>query len=167
MASIQTGLFLIFVLDGIIIGVLFDFFRILRKSFVTGNIITAIEDIIFWLLSGILILYSIFTYNNGIIRGYMFLGVLCGALLYMLTISKLFIKINVIIISFIKKAISIILRPIKWILDILKNIFLKPVSAIFIRINKILKKFIIKILKFSKKAKNKNMEKDFTKKCRK
>lgn len=77
MANTQAVLFLIFVLDGIIIGVIFDFFRILRKSFFTGSIITAIEDIIFWIFTSGIILYTIFVYNNGIIRGYMFLGVFC------------------------------------------------------------------------------------------
>ena len=36
----QAYLFLIFSLNGFIIGVLFDFFRILRKSFKTKDIIT-------------------------------------------------------------------------------------------------------------------------------
>ena len=95
-------LFLLFALDGVIIGILFDFFRILRRSFSTGNILTAVEDIIFWICAGIILLYSIFVYNNGAIRGYMFLGVFCGATLCMLTLSKIFINVNVYILYFIK-----------------------------------------------------------------
>ena len=68
----QTYLFLMFLLNGLIIGIFFDFFRILRKSFNTSDIVTYIEDFLFWLLTGILILYSIFTFNNGEIRIYMF-----------------------------------------------------------------------------------------------
>ena len=56
----QTYLFLMFLLNGLIIGIFFDFFRILRKSFNTSDIVTYIEDFLFWLLTGILILYYIF-----------------------------------------------------------------------------------------------------------
>ena len=60
MAINQAYLFLIFALNGFVIGLLFDFFRILRKSFKTADIITYIEDILFWILSGLTVLYSIF-----------------------------------------------------------------------------------------------------------
>ena len=53
MISNQANLFLIFTINGVIIGLLFDFFRILRRSFKTKDIITYIEDIIFWILTRI------------------------------------------------------------------------------------------------------------------
>ena len=43
MANSQAILFLLFALDGAIIGILFDFFRILRRSFSTGSILTALD----------------------------------------------------------------------------------------------------------------------------
>ena len=98
----QGYLFLIFTIDGFIIGLLFDFFRILRKSFKTPNIVTYIEDILFWLLTGYLLLYSIFTFNNGEIRFFIFLGIGIGIILYMLTLSKYLIQINVFIIKTFK-----------------------------------------------------------------
>lgn len=102
MITNQAYLFLIFTLNGIIIGLLFDFFRVLRKSFKTSDFITYIEDILFWILTGILILYSIFIFNNGEIRFYMLLGIFIGIALYMLMFSNYVIKINVFIIKIIK-----------------------------------------------------------------
>ena len=64
MITNQAYLFLIFTVNGIIIGLLFDFFRILRKAMKTKDIVTYIEDFIFWILTGAIILYSIFTFNN-------------------------------------------------------------------------------------------------------
>ena len=61
----QANLFLIFTINGILIGLLFDIFRILRKSFKTSDIITYCEDLLFWILTGLLLLYSIFTFNAG------------------------------------------------------------------------------------------------------
>ena len=60
MITNQAYLFLIFVINGLLIGLLFDFFRILRLSFKTRDFVTYIEDIIFWIITGIIVLYSIF-----------------------------------------------------------------------------------------------------------
>ena len=52
MVKDQAYLFLIFIANGIIIGILFDFFRILRKTFKTSDMITYVEDLLFWILTG-------------------------------------------------------------------------------------------------------------------
>ena len=54
MVTNQAYLFCIFIINGIIIGILFDFFRILRKTFKTSDLITYIEDSLFWILTGII-----------------------------------------------------------------------------------------------------------------
>ena len=124
MVTNQAYLFLIFILNGILIGLLFDFFRILRKSFKTKDIITYIQDIIFWILTGFIILYSTFTFNNGEIRIFMFIAILLGIIFYMTLISSYVIKINVTIINFIKNIIvkitDIILMPFKLIYSFLQ-----------------------------------------------
>ena len=150
----QVYLFLIFIVNGILIGILFDFFRILRKSFKTKDIITYIEDLLFWILAGTSILYFIFVYNNGEIRLFMFLGIAIGLVLYMLIFSSLFIKINVSIITFLKnifiKIFTIILIPFKF----LKKMFFKPISFIFINIRKNFTNIYNNFNKISKKHKN-------------
>lgn len=60
-------------MNGLLIGLTFDFFRILRKCFKTKNWITYIQDIVFWIITGLIILYSIFKFNNGELRGFIFL----------------------------------------------------------------------------------------------
>ena len=150
----QVYLFLIFIVNGILVGILFDFFRILRKSFKTKDIITYIEDLLFWILAGTSILYFIFVYNNGEIRLFMFLGIAIGLVLYMLIFSSLFIKINVSIITFLKnifiKIFTIILIPFKF----LKKMFFKPISFIFINIRKNFTNIYNNFNKISKKHKN-------------
>lgn len=129
-----------FVINGILIGFLFDIFRILRKSFKTKDIITYIEDISFWILTGLLTLYFIFYYNNGEIRFYIFLGIILGILIYILTISKYIIKFSVTVINFIKdiisKVIQIIFYPLKIIINFLKKLLFRPISFICINIRK-------------------------------
>ena len=143
MVTDQALLFLIFIINGIIIGLLFDFFRILRRSFKTKDFITYIEDILFWVLTGLLLLYSIFTFNNGEIRLYMFIGAILGCIIYMLSISNFIVKINTKIIISLKntlsKIINIIFIPFKFIIKFFRNILKKPISFIFINISQTIK----------------------------
>lgn len=150
MATNQAYLFFIFTMNGILIGLLFDFFRISRKVFKTNDVMTYIEDILFWILTGIIVLYSIFAFNNGELRLFMFLGIVLGAFLYMIFISSYVIKINV-------KIINFLMIPFKFIYKILHKLFLKPVNFLIINIRKSFTNFGIKIyntLKRPKKEKN-------------
>lgn len=123
MVENQAYLFLVFSLTGIFIGCLFDFFRILRKLFKTSNLITYIEDILFWILTGIIILYVIWYFNDGEIRLYLLLGLIMGIVIYILTISNIFFKIVFNILYKIKKILTLILSPFfLFFSKILKNI---------------------------------------------
>lgn len=128
----QFNIFINFILTGFIIGILYDVFRILRKSFKTLDIVTYIQDIIFWILTGIILLYSIFTFNNGELRGYIFIGILSGAVLYMLLISKYFICVTVKFIKFIKK---IIFYPINILHKFILKYIFRPIHRIITKIN--------------------------------
>ena len=139
----QSYIFIIFILNGALIGLIFDIFRTFRKSFKTSDIITYIQDILFWIISGGTTLYLIFYFNNGKLRAYIFLGVLIGVVLYVLFISKLFMKISVSIILFIKKIIGMLLYPLK---------------KLFLYASKIIKKIKINSIKFSQKS-SKNYKK--------
>ena len=144
MAGNQTYLFIVFTIVGIIIGILFDIFRILRKSFKTKDIVTYMEDILFWILTGIIILFSMYKFSNGELRFFMIIGIIMGTLMYMITFSKYVIKISVFIINIIK---TIIVYPIKVIEKILKKIIFRPICIICISF----KKNIINFVKKNKK----------------
>lgn len=119
MVQNQAYLFLVFSLTGVAIGVLFDFFRILRRTIKTANIITYIEDILFWVLTGILILYNIWYFNNGEIRVYMFLGIILGVLIYMSTLSNIVVKLFTRILGTIIKVLEL---PFKTIIAVFRKI---------------------------------------------
>lgn len=131
--------FFIFTFSGVVIGILFDGFRILRKTFKTPDLITYIEDILFWILSGIILLFTIFKFNNGEIRIYIFLGLIFGFILYLLTISKYFVKLCVTVLSFIKK---IIYTPFNIIFKFINKFVIKPVFVVSIEIKRKVTKLI-------------------------
>ena len=157
MITNQAYLFLVFTINGMLIGILFDFFRILRRSFKTSDFITYLEDIIFWILTGLSLLYSIFVFNNGEIRLFMFLAIAIGIVIYMLLFSSYIIKVNVIIITFLKKIISkifsFLIFPFRYLYGLLKKLFVKPFSFITINMGKFSTSFYKKIIQLTKNYK--------------
>ena len=154
----QDYIFLIFILNGFAIGLIFDFFRILRKSFKTNDIITYIEDILFWIITGLIILYTTFIFNNGEIRLFMFLALFLGVFIYILLFSNIIIQCNVKIIKTIKnilsKIINIISIPFKYFYIIFRKIIFKPISFTIINLKKLtnISKKIKKNTKINKKS---------------
>ena len=134
----QGYIFVIFILNGFLIGILFDIFRILRKSFKTKDVVTYIEDILFWIITGVFLLYSVFKFNDGEIRLYMFIAILIGVLLYMLILSSYIVKINVKIITSVKnllqKTFNVFFKPFKKLFDkirlMITNLFKKNQKSI-------------------------------------
>ena len=60
----QGQIFIVFLILGLCIGLLFDFFRSLRKTFKTSDLVTHIEDVIFMLVIGILVVNSLIIVNH-------------------------------------------------------------------------------------------------------
>ena len=174
MAENQAYLFLIFTLNGVFIGLIFDFFRILRRGFKTGNILTYIEDILFWILAGLSIIYSMCMFSNGTLRFFMIIGIAIGLITYMLTISPWIIKVSISIINIIKNIVKFIINvityPFKMIYIIIKRIIVKPLVNLLHNISKKTKKTTIFIKNFQKTQKNQKKckkKKEFFKKSRK
>jgi len=132
MAQNQAYLFLVFSMTGVAIGILFDIFRILRRTIRTSNIITYIEDVLFWILTGLLILYNIWYFNDGEIRIFMFLGIILGILIYMSTLSNIVIKIFS---KILNTTIKVLELPIKTIISIFRKI-ITLIMPIFAKIMK-------------------------------
>lgn len=174
MAENQAYIFLIFTLNGVFIGLLFDFFRILRKGFKTSNILTYFEDILFWIFTGLSVIYSMIKFSNGNLRFFMVIGIIIGIIVYMLTLSRWIIKISVSIINAVKTAVkfafNILIYPFKIIHKIIRKILVKPLTSLFYNTSKKLKnvqylyKSSHKLQKNQKKCKKK---KEFLKKSRK
>ncbi len=103
----QEQIFILFFVIGIIIGIIFDFFRVIRKAFRVADYITFIQDIIFFILAGTIIISSIITINGGEIRFFLFLAIFFGMLIYFLTISNLYVIILYEIVNLCKKILKI------------------------------------------------------------
>lgn len=122
----QIGIFLIYLIAGVLICLLYDIFRALRKTVKTPDLVTYIEDTIFWILVAIFLIYLIFVLNSGEIRFFMFIAICLGGIVYYFTLSKYFVNISVHILTFVKiivkKLLSILLIPLKLFLRINKKV---------------------------------------------
>ena len=169
--GIQLYSLFLFIIAGILIGIFFDIFRVLRRTFKTPDWITYLEDILFWILTGTFLLFLLFYFQNGEIRGYVILGLFFGILIYMLTISKHFIKISVNILNTIKSKVKQIilwcLKPFSIVWKTIHKALMKPISFMVINVRKLFTTFhknhisAIKNKKIKNKRRNlqKNVEK--------
>lgn len=112
----QVYIFFSSVIIGAVMGVVFDFFRALRRKGNTKNILVYIQDSIFWFIIAIMIIVSSFIINSGELRGYMLIGYILGAILYMVLISKYIKFLFGVIFDFIEKIFEYIFSPFRKIM---------------------------------------------------
>ena len=144
MVGNQAYIFMAFSIVGVTIGILFDFFRIIRKTIKTNDFFTYIEDILFWIITGIIIIFSMYYFCDGELRFFMVIGIILGTIMYLLTISRYVIIISLFFLNIIKK---IIINPIYAIIRFFKKKILRHIFIICINF----RKNFIRILKKYKK----------------
>ena len=83
--ELQT--FLISAFVGMLVVVYYDFFRILRSMVRHSTWMVAVEDLLFSLGTGCMILAVSYRYDQGRIRSYLLFGLIGGMLLYNVGIS--------------------------------------------------------------------------------
>lgn len=106
--AIQLKLILFSLLGGVITGILFDFYRILRGFERSNKIITFIQDALFWIFTSIIVfLFLLFT-DHAYIGGYVYLYIALGIFLYIKLFSRQFLFFQYTLIRSILKAGRII-----------------------------------------------------------
>ncbi len=119
----ETVTFFVFILVGIIIGIIFDFFRALRKIKKYKDKYIYIQDIIFFIIIGI-VLAGVLIYNiQDELRLYLFLAVFLGISIYVSTISTYVIKIFSRIIQISNNIFYFIFLPLFLYKDIFVTIY--------------------------------------------
>lgn len=132
----QSFVFMFTVYGGIIIGILYDIYRVLKGSRKGDRFITSIWDILFLFASVLVVLWALFSSNYGDIRAYVFIGFIVGFFLYDRILSRIalalfyFIKRNVIF--FFKTTNNLLILPFK----LLFNLLWYPLSKVWQYITK-------------------------------
>lgn len=86
-------IFLYFILGGIFGGVLMDLLRVFRKNRKVHDIVVYLEDFLYWIVLGGIVIWLSCILDTGEIRMYMILGLFLGMLIYFLTLTRLIYKV--------------------------------------------------------------------------
>jgi len=124
----QAAIFIISIVVGTLITFIYDIIRVKRRLISTSKLLVNLEDLGYWLVVAICIFAMTYYSNDGELRGYFFIGIFTGCMLYILAlgkfIMKIFIAIVKLLIVFFTKLYNIISFPIKFIYKILKPVFI-------------------------------------------
>jgi spore cortex biosynthesis protein YabQ len=93
-----------------LIGFIYDLFRIKRKAIKTGTVITYLEDFFYWILVSLIMFSVVYYSNDGEIRGYNFIGTILGIVLYSLLLSKIVINSSMFVIRVICRVFTTVWR---------------------------------------------------------
>lgn len=116
---LEMQFFLVSVFWGIIILIIYDCLRILRRIIPHNKQAVASEDLLFWIFSGVLIFNMMYEQNNGIIRGFSIMGMAIGMLLYNHSFSSFYVERTSIllrkVLGLIARLFGCIIKPVEWI----------------------------------------------------
>lgn len=111
--SMQFNIVFFSILAGIITGILFDIYRIIR-GLSNFKAVMIVEDILFWILASIIVFTFLLYTNYAFLTPYVYIFICCTILLYMIFISKYFYSIEKFILDIIFKIIRVILKNLSY-----------------------------------------------------
>lgn len=114
--NVQINIVLYSIFSGILTGILFDLYNIIR-GFKIPKIIIIVEDILFWILTAFIVFTFLLYTNYAFLGPYVYIFMILTLIIYLKFISPVIFKLEKYIISKIGKFIRIIFKnsiyPIK------------------------------------------------------
>lgn len=121
----QVNLVVFSILAGVITGILFDIYRLIRGFQNSNKYITFVQDILFWIFTSIVIFSFLLYTNHAYIGLYVYICIALGLYIYMHFISKTFLAFEIKISAILSKVIRIIffrlIYPFKILFYSIKN----------------------------------------------
>lgn len=134
-SGIQIYYFICAITSGIIVGLMIDSYRSIRYWYRPRGMVTALSDMLFWILCAIIIFIFFLYTNNGDFRYYTIIGMGLGMLLYYKLLSGILLMGMKWFIYYMGKAIrliwSILIFPVKGILYIVG--FVRSITGTFLK----------------------------------
>lgn len=130
--SVQFLTLITMIVSGIGFGAVLDTYNYFLNRKNRKRWLVFIHDIVFWIVVSLTIFYVLFLVNNGEIRFYIFLSLLCGFSAYQALVKnfymkclQLLIRITLWVIRMVKRLVYLFIAlPIKWLLQLTKSIFI-------------------------------------------
>lgn len=130
--SVQFMTMLAMIGMGSLFGAMFDTYNRFLKRTKRKHWIVFINDILFWILQGLIIFYVLFLVNRGALRFYIFIALLCGFAAYQSLLKKAYLAVLEAVISavvhtceFLAKAFHILVyRPLLFLFTVIASAFI-------------------------------------------
>lgn len=84
----QIYIFITSIYGGLVWGLLYDLYRVIRCYLKPKGISNALEDLLFWMGMSVLFFYIVYKSNWGQLRAYIFLGFSLGGIIYLKILSR-------------------------------------------------------------------------------
>lgn len=117
----QISIVLFSFLSGLLVGILFDGYRLIR-GFKVPKAILIIEDTLFWIITSIIIFIFLLILNYGFLGFYVYIFIGFGILTYLAIFSNKIVRVENKIAKVSFRTIRIFGKNIRYIF---KNIFIK------------------------------------------
>jgi len=131
----QFYAFIVTVLIGVTIGVIFDIYRVTKGIIRPRKVFVCLGDLLFWVISTFIVFFMLLLGNWGEIRLYVLVGMATGALIYIKTASRLVIRFLLGLFNLIKKAFALVLRILRLVwfvvtypVILVRNIIIIPIG---------------------------------------
>lgn len=95
-------------------GAIFDVYRVLSSQLCVPRWMIPLLDIVYWILSTLLVFRGLYASNSGQVRIYVFIGLLAGGWLYYRLFSAIMVRIVLFCINLVKQFIRLSIRTFQW-----------------------------------------------------
>ncbi|WP_055071756.1 spore cortex biosynthesis protein YabQ [Clostridium massiliamazoniense] len=119
--KLQFSIVLFSFFGGILAGVFFDIYRLIR-GFKLPKLIMIVEDILFWILCSLSIFTFLLVVNYAFLNIYVYSILILGFIFYLATFSKYLVKVENNVAILISTVFRIVFKNIRYVI---KNIFIK------------------------------------------
>ncbi|WHY86408.1 spore cortex biosynthesis protein YabQ [Neobacillus novalis] len=134
---------------GSLFGAMFDTYQRFLNRPKRKTWIVFCNDLLFWIIQALLIFYTLFTINNGEIRFYIFIALICGFAAYQglfkgvyLRILEMVIETIIAVTKFLKKTFQLLIyKPILGLIQLVITIILVLGRGLYTLV-----KFVFKVL---------------------
>lgn len=151
---VQLYTMLAMIVMGSFFGAALDTYQRFLKRSKRKKVIVFINDVLFWVVQGLIIFYVLFLVNHGELRFYLALALLCGFSAYQALMKKYYLLILDYLINFIRSAAMffykliqiLVYRPTKGLILLVISLLLL-IARIFLALVKAVMKVLLWVLK--------------------
>jgi spore cortex biosynthesis protein YabQ len=111
--------------SGIVMGVVFDIYRVLQQKLRLHRWLTSVFDLLYWLAATAFVFLGLLSSNDGQLRLYVFLALIVGLWFYFIKWSSLTIRI-------VLWFIHIIELTVRWLLVLFDALIVRPLWFILV-----------------------------------